>query len=198
MLVISHVTKSCALRPSINPVTSFITRLPVARHLKSLTKIELTMIVTFPNAIVPHIINTTVLLLITATKGLRKTGMPPVTDCILPVVTVLVPAVHPRPTPAAVEAQPEMTVAIPVIILINPVVTPILMKPGALAGLILVPTVAAERVPVVLLARLPLLPAQAARLRPPVRVLLLVQGVRAHLLLRLLPAAAAAELLGRK
>ena len=52
-----------------------------------------------------------------------------------------------KATPEDAEAQPEMTVVIPVIILINPVVTLILMKPGAVVVLIHVPMVAAVPVP---------------------------------------------------
>ena len=168
--------------PSTSSETNFITRLPAVRLPKSLTNIAPMTTATFPNAIVPLIINTTAFLLIAATKGSRKTVMPPVTGCTLPAVTVHVRETPPSPIPEVAEARPPTTAETPVIIPINPVVIPLLMKPGALAALIPVPTVAAEHAPVVLLARLPLLPAQAARHRPPVRVLLLVPGVRAPLL----------------
>lgn len=168
--------------PSTSSETNFITRLPAVRLPKSLTNIVPMTTATFPNAIVPLIINTTAFLLIAATKGSRKTVMPPVTGCTLPAVTVRVRETPPSPIPEVAEARPPTTAETPVIIPINPVVIPLLMKPGALAALIPVPTVAAEHAPVVLLARLPLLPAQAARHRPPVRVLLLVPGVRAPLL----------------
>ena len=160
---------------------------------KSLTNIAPMTTATFPNAIVPLIINTTAFLLIAATKGSRKTVMPPVTGCTLPAVTVRVRETPPSPIPEVAEARPPTTAETPVIIPINPVVIPLLMKPGALAALIPVLTAAAEHAPAVLLARLPLLPAQAARHRPPVRVLLLVPGVRAPLLqvLPALPPAAA-------
>ena len=184
--------------PSTSSETNFITRLPAVRLPKSLTNIAPMTTATFPNAIVPLIINTTAFLLIAATKGSRKTVMPPVTSCTLPAVTVHVRETPPSPIPEVAEARPPTTAETPVIIPINPVVIPLLMKPGALAALIPVPTVAAEPAPVVLLARLPLLPAQAARHRPPVRVLLLVPGVRAPLLQALpvpLPPAAAEHLL---
>ena len=168
--------------PSTSSETNFITRLPAVRLPKSLTNIAPMTTATFPNAIVPLIINTTAFLLIAATKGSRKTVMPPVTGCTLPAVTVRVRETPPSPIPEVAEARPPTTAETPVIIPINPVVIPLLMKPGALAALIPVPTAAAEHAPVVLLARLPLLPAQAARHRPPVRVLLLVPGVRAPLL----------------
>lgn len=168
--------------PSTSSETNFITRLPGVRLPKSLTNIVPMTTATFPNAIVPLIINTTAFLLIAATKGSRKTVMPPVTGCTLPAVTVRVRETPPSPIPEVAEARPPTTAETPVIIPINPVVIPLLMKPGALAALIPVPTAAAEHAPVVLLARLPLLPAQAARHRPPVRVLLLVPGVRAPLL----------------
>ena len=167
--------------PSTSSETNFITRLPAVRLPKSLTNIAPMTTATFPNAIVPLIINTTAFLLIAATKGSRKTVMPPVTGCTLPAVTVRVRETPPSPIPEVAEARPPTTAETPVIILINPVVIPLPMKPGALAALIPVPTAAAEHAPVVLLARLPLLPAQAARHRPPVRVLL-VPGVRAPLL----------------
>ena len=184
--------------PSTSSETNFITRLPAVRLPKSLTNIAPMTTATFPNAIVPLIINTTAFLLIAATKGSRKTVMPPVTGCTLPAVTVHVRETPPSPIPEVAEARPPTTAETPVIIPINPVVIPLPMKPGALAALIPVPTVAAEHAPVVLLARLPLLPAQAARHRPPVRVLLLVPGVRAPLLQALpvhLPPAAAEHLL---
>lgn len=168
--------------PSTSSETNFITRLPAVRLPKSLTNIVPMTTATFPNAIVPLIINTTAFLLIAATKGSRKTVMPPVTGCTLPAVTVHVRETPPSPIPEVAEARPPTTAETPVIILINPVVIPLPMKPGALAALIPVLTAAAEHAPVVLLARLPLLPAQAARHRPPVRVLLLVPGVRAPLL----------------
>ena len=168
--------------PSTSSETNFITRLPAVRLPKSLTNIVPMTTATFPNAIVPLIINTTAFLLIAATKGSRKTVMPPVTGCTLPAVTVRVRETPPSPIPEVAEARPPTTAETPVIILINPVVIPLPMKPGAHAALIPVPTAAAEHAPVVLLARLPLLPAQAARHRPPVRVLLLVPGVRAPLL----------------
>ena len=168
--------------PSTSSETNFITRLPAVRLPKSLTNIAPMTTATFPNAIVPLIINTTAFLLIAATKGSRKTVMPPVTGCTLPAVTVRVRETPPSPIPEVAEARPPTTAETPVIILINPVVIPVPAKPGALAALIPVPTAAAEHAPVVLLARLPLLPAQAARHRPPVRVLLLVPGVRAPLL----------------
>ena len=168
--------------PSTSSETNFITRLPAVRLPKSLTNIVPMTTATFPNAIVPLIINTTAFLLIAATKGSRKTVMPPVTGCTLPAVTVRVRETPPSPIPEVAEARPPTTAATPVIIPINPVVIPVPAKPGALAALIPVPTAAAEHAPVVLLARLPLLPAQAARHRPPVRVLLLVPGVRAPLL----------------
>lgn len=168
--------------PSTSSETNFITRLPAVRLPKSLTNIAPMTTATFPNAIVPLIINTTAFLLIAATKGSRKTVMPPVTGCTLPAVTVRVRETPPSPIPEVAEARPPTTAETPVIIPINPVVIPLLMKPGAHAALIPVPTVAAEHAPAVLLARLPLLPAQAARHRPPVRVLLLVPGVRAPLL----------------
>ena len=168
--------------PSTSSETNFITRLPGVRLPKSLTNIVPMTTATFPNAIVPLIINTTVFRLIAATKGSRKTVMPPVTDCTLPAATARVRETPPSPIPEDAEGRPPTTAAIPVIILINPVVIPIPAKPGAHAGLIPVLTVAAAPAPVVLLARLPLLPAQAARHRPPVRVLLLVRGVRAPLL----------------
>ena len=180
--------------PSTSSETNFITRLPAVRLPKSLTNIVPMTTATFPNAIVPLIINTTAFLLIAATKGSRKTVMPPVTSCTLPAVTVHVRETPPSPIPEVAEARPPTTAETPVIILINPVVIPLPMKPGAHAALIPVPTAAAEHAPVVLLARLPLLPAQAARHRPPVRVLLLVPGVRAPLLQALpvhLPPAAA-------
>ena len=167
--------------PSTSSETNFITRLPAVRLPKSLTNIAPMTTATFPNAIVPLIINTTAFLLIAATKGSRKTVMPPVTGCTLPAVTVRVRETPPSPIPEVAEARPPTTAETPVIIPINPVVIPVPAKPGALAALIPVPTVAAEHAPVVLLARLPLLPAQAARHRPPVRVLL-VPGVRAPLL----------------
>ena len=172
--------------PSTSSETNFITRLPAVRLPKSLTNIVPMTTATFPNAIVPLIINTTAFLLIAATKGSRKTVMPPVTGCTLPAVTVHVRETPPSPIPEVAEARPPTTAETPVIILINPVVIPLPMKPGAHAALIPVPTAAAEHAPVVLLARLPLLPAQAARHRPPVRVLL-VPGVRAPLL-QVLPA----------
>ena len=168
--------------PSTSSETNFITRLPAVRLPKSLTNIAPMTTATFPNAIVPLIINTTAFLLIAATKGSRKTVMPPVTGCTLPAVTVRVRETPPSPIPEVAEARPPTTAETPVIIPINPVVIPLPMKPGAHAALIPVLTVAAEHAPVVLLARLPLLPAQAARHRPPVRVLLLVPGVRAPLL----------------
>ena len=168
--------------PSTSSETNFITRLPAVRLPKSLTNIVPMTTATFPNAIVPLIINTTAFLLIAATKGSRKTVMPPVTSCTLPAVTVHVRETPPSPIPEVAEARPPTTAETPVIILINPVVIPVPAKPGAHAALIPVPTAAAEHAPVVLLARLPLLPAQAARHRPPVRVLLLVPGVRAPLL----------------
>lgn len=168
--------------PSTSSETNFITRLPAVRLPKSLTNIVPMTTATFPNAIVPLIINTTAFLLIAATKGSRKTVMPPVTGCTLPAVTVHVRETPPSPIPEVAEARPPTTAETPVIIPINPVVIPVPAKPGAHAALIPVPTVAAEHAPVVLLARLPLLPAQAARHRPPVRVLLLVPGVRAPLL----------------
>ena len=168
--------------PSTSSETNFITRLPAVRLPKSLTNIVPMTTATFPNAIVPLIINTTAFLLIAATKGSRKTVMPPVTGCTLPAATARVRETPPSPIPEVAEARPPTTAETPVIILINPVVIPLPMKPGALAALIPVPTAAAEHAPVVLLARLPLLPAQAARHRPPVRVLLLVPGVRAPLL----------------
>lgn len=182
--------------PSTSSETNFITRLPAVRLPKSLTNIAPMTTATFPNAIVPLIINTTAFLLIAATKGSRKTVMPPVTGCTLPAVTVRVRETPPSPIPEVAEARPPTTAETPVIIPINPVVIPLLMKPGALAALIPVPTAAAEHAPVVLLARLPLLPAQAARHRPPVRVLL-VPGVRAPLLQvhPALPPAAAEHLL---
>ena len=173
--------------PSTSSETNFITRLPAVRLPKSLTNIVPMTTATFPNAIVPLIINTTAFLLIAATKGSRKTVMPPVTGCTLPAVTVRVRETPPSPIPEVAEARPPTTAETPVIIPINPVVIPVPAKPGALAALIPVPTAAAEHAPVVLLARLPLLPAQAARHRPPVRVLLLVPGVRAPLL-QVLPA----------
>lgn len=168
--------------PSTSSETNFITRLPAVRLPKSLTNIAPMTTATFPNAIVPLIINTTAFLLIAATKGSRKTVMPPVTGCTLPAVTVRVRETPPSPIPEVAEARPPTTAETPVIIPINPVVIPVPAKPGAHAALIPVPTAAAEHAPVVLLARLPLLPAQAARHRPPVRVLLLVPGVRAPLL----------------
>ena len=168
--------------PSTSSETNFITRLPAVRLPKSLTNIAPMTTATFPNAIVPLIINTTAFLLIAATKGSRKTVMPPVTGCTLPAVTVRVRETPPSPIPEVAEARPPTTAETPVIILINPVVIPVPAKPGAHAALIPVPTAAAAPAPVVLLARLPLLPAQAARHRPPVRVLLLVPGVRAPLL----------------
>ena len=183
--------------PSTSSETNFITRLPAVRLPKSLTNIAPMTTATFPNAIVPLIINTTAFLLIAATKGSRKTVMPPVTGCTLPAVTVRVRETPPSPIPEVAEARPPTTAETPVIILINPVVIPVPAKPGAHAALIPVPTVAAEHAPVVLLARLPLLPAQAARHRPPVRVLLLVPGVRAPLLQALpvhLPPAAGEQL----
>ena len=167
--------------PSTSSETNFITRLPAVRLPKSLTNIVPMTTATFPNAIVPLIINTTAFLLIAATKGSRKTVMPPVTGCTLPAVTVHVRETPPSPIPEVAEVRPPTTAETPVIILINPVVIPVPAKPGAHAALIPVPTAAAEHAPVVLLARLPLLPAQAARHRPPVRVLL-VPGVRAPLL----------------
>ena len=167
--------------PSTSSETNFITRLPAVRLPKSLTNIAPMTTATFPNAIVPLIINTTAFLLIAATKGSRKTVMPPVTGCTLPAVTVHVRETPPSPIPEVAEARPPTTAETPVIIPINPVVIPVPAKPGALAALIPVPTAAAAPAPVVLLARLPLLPAQAARHRPPVRVLL-VPGVRAPLL----------------
>ena len=168
--------------PSTSSETNFITRLPGVRLPKSLTNIAPMTTATFPNAIVPLIINTTAFLLIAVTKGSRKTVMPPVTGCTLPAATARVRETPPSPIPEDAEARPPTTAATPVIIPINPVVIPVPAKPGAHAGLIPVPMDAAVPVPVVLLARLPLLPAQAARLRPPVRVLLLVPGVRAPLL----------------
>ena len=180
--------------PSTSSETNFITRLPGVRLPKSLTNIAPMTTATFPNAIVPLIINTTAFLLIAVTKGSRKTVMPPVTGCTLPAVTVRVRETPPSPIPEDAEARPPTTAETPVIIPINPVVIPVPAKPGAHAGLIPVPMDAAVPVPVVLLARLPLLPAQAARHRPPVRVLL-VPGVRAPLLQALpvhLPPAAGA------
>ena len=135
--------------PSTSSETNFITRLPAVRLPKSLTNIAPMTTATFPNAIVPLIINTTAFLLIAATKGSRKTVMPPVTGCTLPAVTVRVRETPPSPIPEVAEARPPTTAETPVIILINPVVIPVPAKPGALVGLIPVLTVAAVPAPVV-------------------------------------------------
>ena len=212
--------------PSTSSETNFITRLPGVRLPKSLTNIAPMTTATFPNVIVPLIINTTAFRLIAATKGSRKTVMPPVTGCTLPAATARVRETPPSPIPEDAEGRPPTTAAIPVITPINPVVIlirtkqvvraglilaamvavvpvpvatavvrPVLVRPAVLVGLIPVLTAAAAPAPVVLLARLPLLPAQAARHRPPVRVLLLVRGVRAPLLQALpVPLPPAAEM----
>ena len=133
--------------PSTSSETNFITRLPAVRLPKSLTNIVPMTTATFPNAIVPLIINTTAFLLIAATKGSRKTVMPPVTGCTLPAVTVHVRETPPSPIPEVAEARPPTTAETPVIILINPVVIPVPAKPGAHAGLIPVLTAAAAPVP---------------------------------------------------
>ena len=120
---------------------------------------------TFPNAIVPLIINTTAFLLIAVTKGSRKTVMPAVTGCTLPAVTAHVRETPPSLIPKGAETQPPTTAATPVIIPISPAAIRLRMKPDAHAGLIPVLTAAAAPAHVVLLVRLPLLPAQAARLQ---------------------------------
>ena len=66
---------------------------------------------TFPNAIVPLIINTTAFLLIAVTKGSRKTVMPAVTGCTLPAATVYVRKTPPSLIPESAEAQPPTAAA---------------------------------------------------------------------------------------
>ena len=98
--------------PSTSSETNFITRLQVARLSKSLTNIAPMTTATFPNAIVPLIINTTAFLLIAVTKGSRKTVMPPVTGCTLPAVTAHVRETPPSLIPEGAETQPPTAAAL--------------------------------------------------------------------------------------